>query len=45
MKSFIALALLFSLAVASDVIELDDSNFKSGVADLDIALVEFFAPW
>lgn len=29
----------------SDVIELDESNFNDGIADLDIVLVEFYAPW
>ncbi|XP_072038113.1 protein disulfide-isomerase A3-like isoform X2 [Amphiura filiformis] len=45
MKSFIALVLLFGLAVASDVLEFDDSNFDDQVAEHDTVLVEFFAPW
>ncbi|XP_029643538.1 protein disulfide-isomerase A3 [Octopus sinensis] len=31
--------------VKSDVLDLKDSNFKNKVADHDIILVEFFAPW
>lgn len=33
------------MALCSDVIELTDSSFASGVKDKDIMLVEFFAPW
>ena len=29
----------------SDVIELDEGSFDDGIADLDIILVEFYAPW
>jgi len=29
----------------SDVLEFNESNFESGVAEHDIILVEFFAPW
>ena len=29
----------------SDVIELDSANFDDIVADLDVVLVEFYAPW
>lgn len=29
----------------SDVIELDEANFDDGIADLDIVLIEFYAPW
>ena len=32
-------------AEESDVIELDEDNFDDGIADLDIVLVEFYAPW
>lgn len=34
-----------TLAEESDVLELDASNFDDQIADLDIALVEFYAPW
>lgn len=39
--------LVFATGVtfASDVIDLKDTNFKNKVADHDIMLVEFFAPW
>ncbi|GAB1606121.1 protein disulfide-isomerase A3-like [Argonauta hians] len=30
---------------ASDVMDLKDSNFKNKIADHDIMLIEFFAPW
>lgn len=29
----------------SDVIELGEDTFDDGIADLDIVLVEFYAPW
>lgn len=29
----------------SDVIELDSATFDEGIADLEIVLVEFYAPW
>lgn len=40
-----ALLSLISLAFASDVLEFTDSDFAEKVADKDIILVEFFAPW
>lgn len=43
--STILIALFASVAVCSDVIELTDSTFASGVKDKEIMLVEFFAPW
>ncbi|XP_048338014.1 protein disulfide-isomerase A3 [Sphaerodactylus townsendi] len=30
---------------ASDVLELSDDDFESGLADRNLALVEFYAPW
>ena len=39
------LSLFVSSAVCSDVVELTDGSFKSGVDGKDIMLVEFFAPW
>ena len=45
MKNFIVLALLFGLAVASDVIDLSDSDFASEISKHDVMLIEFFAPW
>lgn len=30
---------------ASDVLELGDDDFDSGLADRNLALVEFYAPW
>ncbi|XP_067832017.1 protein disulfide-isomerase A3-like [Heptranchias perlo] len=32
-------------AESSDVVELTDADFESGVAEHQLALVEFFAPW
>jgi len=40
-----SLLLLLGSALASDVLDLGDNNFKSTVADKDIILVEFYAPW
>ena len=42
-----AACLLVAIAVvcASDVLELGDSNFASELADVDLALVMFYAPW
>lgn len=40
-----AVIALLSLASASDVLEFDDSNFNDKIGTLDVALVEFFAPW
>ena len=42
--SFLILAFL-SVVYGSDVIELTDSNFGSRIKSMDLALVEFFAPW
>uniref|UniRef100_A0A8C5RTS5 Protein disulfide-isomerase n=1 Tax=Laticauda laticaudata TaxID=8630 RepID=A0A8C5RTS5_LATLA len=43
------LALLLAAAAwparASDVLELSDGDFDSGLADRNVALVEFYAPW
>ncbi|MDA8032289.1 MAG: hypothetical protein MPK62_14420 [Alphaproteobacteria bacterium] len=46
MKLFLALALaVFGSALADDVLEFDDNNFKTEIVKHDIILVEFFAPW
>ena len=44
------LTLLLAIGVThseeeSDVMELDKENFYARIADLDIVLVEFYAPW
>lgn len=39
------LALCVALVTASDVLELDANSFESGIANKDIILVEFYAPW
>jgi len=36
---------VLSLATASDVLDLTDSDFESKTKDQDIMLIEFFAPW
>ena len=36
---------VLAVAYASDVLELGDSDFESEIADLDIVLVKFYAPW
>ncbi|XP_065836430.1 protein disulfide-isomerase A3-like [Oscarella lobularis] len=43
--SALLLLCLACLARASDVLELTDSDFATRVAEHDIILVEFFAPW
>lgn len=42
---FLSLLLLPALALASNVIDLDDKNFENHVGGAKGALVEFFAPW
>ena len=37
--------LLVGLATADDVLELVDSDFDSKLADIETALVMFYAPW
>ena len=34
-----------ALAQGSDVLEFNDDNFEDSVAEHDMILVEFFAPW
>lgn len=45
MLRLFAVSILLKIALASDVLELGDSDFKDGVTNQEIALVEFFAPW
>jgi hypothetical protein len=45
MKIFLCLLSLTALSVASDVLELTDSDFATKIAQHDLILVEFFAPW
>lgn len=44
LKTLLMLALV-AMVTASDVIELKDSDFESGIAEFGIALVKFYAPW
>ena len=44
MKYLIVL-LFTSLALADDVMQLGDSDFENKLADIDTALVMFYAPW
>lgn len=37
--------LIINSAFASDVYDLTDSNFESTVRGMDVALIEFYAPW
>ena len=37
--------MLIQALSASDVLELKDSDFDSKIRNLDVALVEFYAPW
>ena len=43
-SSILILAFL-GVVYGSDVIELTDTNFASRIKSMDLALVEFFAPW
>jgi len=36
---------LLSFASCSDVLEFTDSDFAGKIVNVDLALVEFFAPW
>ena len=48
MSRWLLLALLAVVATAeenSDVLEFDSDSFQDGIADKDIILVEFYAPW
>jgi protein disulfide isomerase family A protein 3 len=49
MKLIVVQLVLLSIAVqstlASDVLELKDSDFDTRIKELDVALVEFYAPW
>ena len=45
MKYFSLLLATLAFAVADDVVELGDSDFDSKLADMDTALVMFYAPW
>jgi len=45
MKVFLAAILAFAAVNADSVIELGDSDFDSKLADIDTALVMFYAPW
>jgi len=44
MKYLLLLALA-ATALADDTFELGDSDFDSKLADMDTALVMFYAPW
>lgn len=41
----VLLLALCAVASASDVLDLTTDNFDSTLKDIDVALVEFFAPW
>ena len=45
MKVFLAAILAIAAVNADSVIELGDSDFDSKLADIDTALVMFYAPW
>lgn len=45
MYSLFCLLSLTALAYASDVLEFTDSNFEDNIKPLNLALVEFYAPW
>jgi len=45
MKVFFSVLLAVAIVAADDVLELSDSDFDSKLADIDTALVMFYAPW
>jgi len=45
MKYILLLATVVAAVFADDVVELGDSDFDSRLADMDTALVMFYAPW
>ncbi|RXG53299.1 Protein disulfide-isomerase A3 [Armadillidium vulgare] len=45
MKALLLLISLIGVLKADDVLQLEDSDFESKLADTDTALVMFFAPW
>ena len=45
MLKVLCVALLASLAAASDVLELGDATFEDQVKEHEIILMEFYAPW
>lgn len=45
-RAIIVSLLLLACAFAeSDVLELDSTNFETVLAENDVILVEFYAPW
>ena len=42
---FVVVLAALSLADAGDVLTLTDADFNSRLADLDLTLVKFYAPW
>ena len=48
MSRWLLLVLVAAVVAAeedSDVLELGSESFQDGIADKDIILVEFYAPW
>lgn len=45
MKCLVFLVAIISSIAADDVVELGDSDFDSKLADMETALVMFYAPW
>ena len=45
MRSLLLVCLALAAVSADDVVELGDSDFDSKLADMDTALVMFYAPW
>lgn len=45
MRTVTFLLLVVAIASASDVLEFTDDDFKDSVAEHDVILIEFFAPW
>lgn len=44
-KTAFVFVTLFAFSLASDVLELNDDDFNTRVAETETTLVMFFAPW
>lgn len=44
-KSAFVFVTLFALTLASDVLDLNDADFNTRVAETETTLVMFYAPW
>lgn len=45
MRSLLLVCVALAAVAADDVVELGDADFDSKLADMETALVMFYAPW